>query len=153
VNDGACGYYWVCDLGYLGASIKVYKGRFGSLWDMYTNIFIGCVLLLVFFTYITTTINAIQYDPCLGDTWIRCRTCEQRAKELNVGLSKMLQEIAVVDIDEETTTVVAFDKTSMAAKAEAERRLENLKLENIQKTVRLVFVVYFVLFYVMYCVY
>ena len=80
-----------------------------------------------------------QCDPCLGDTWIRCRTCEQRAKELNVGLSKMLQELAVVDIDEETTTVVAFDKTSMAAKAEAERRLENLKLENIQKTVRLMF--------------
>ena len=79
------------------------------------------------------------YDPCRGDTWIRCRTCEERAKELNVGLSKMLQEIAVVDIDEETTTVVAFDKTSMAAKAEAERRLENLKLENIQKTVRLMF--------------
>ena len=72
---------------------------------------------------------------------------------MNVGLSKMLQEIAVVDIDEETTTVVAFDKTSMAAKAEAERRLENLKLENIQKTVRLVIVVYFVLFFVMYCVY
>ena len=77
------------------------------------------------------------YDPCHGDTWIRCRTCEERAKELNVGLSKMLQEIAVVDVDEKATTVVAFDETSMAAKAEAERRLENLKLENIQKTVRL----------------
>ena len=49
----------------------------------------------------------------------------------------MLQEIAAVDVDEKATTVVAFDETSMAAKAEAERRLENLKLENIQKTVRL----------------
>ena len=66
MNDGACGYYWVCDLGYLGASIKVYKDRFGSLWDIYTNIFIGCVLLLVFFTYITTTINAIHVSVTLG---------------------------------------------------------------------------------------
>lgn len=140
----------MCDLGYLGASIKSLQRQVRiTLGYVHEHFYWVCFVVGVFYLHY----HYDQYDPCLGDTWIRCRTCEQRAKELNVGLSKMLQEIAVVDIDEETTTVVAFDKTSMAAKAEAERRLENLKLENIQKTVRLVFVVYFVLFFVMYCVY
>jgi hypothetical protein len=63
-----------------------------------------------------------------------CHLYEDRAKALNVGLSKMLRDIAYKEEDETTATDVKLDDATLLAKTKAERRLEDSKLETIQKT-------------------